>query len=245
MFIPRSRSERTNIGVCSRSARSKARQPNSNIPPRRREAGTDAWCPRGERVGRDEVALRGAGRQPGGRPHALDVPDHHRDLGVVAEPDELGHQRDSRPRGGGHRPRPGPAGRQRHSHRRQLVLGLHHRESRLAVRALPMFVEETVQLFHHARGRGDRVPGRDAHAAEHGAECGSGIAVNEDLPAILVHPGHGERIPFRHVLARVAETDVHRPAVQLHGGLLALELLFDGAVDLLDLDGEKLASRPT
>ena len=87
------------------------------------------------------------------------------------------------------------------------------------------------------------VPGRDAHAAEHGAECGSGIAVNEDLPAILVHPGHGERIPFRHVLARVAEADVHRAAVQLHGGLLALELLFDGAVDLLDLDGKKLAEQ--
>ena len=38
------------------------------------------------------VALRGARRQAGARPNALDVPHHRRDLGVVAIAGELRHQ---------------------------------------------------------------------------------------------------------------------------------------------------------
>ena len=64
----------------------------------------------GEERRRDHVALGGAGGEPGGRPDPLHVEDHAGDLGVVAEPGELAHERDSRAARGGHGPCPGPAG---------------------------------------------------------------------------------------------------------------------------------------
>ena len=46
--------------------------------------------------GEGDVLLRGAGRQAGRRADALDVEDHRRQLGVVGQAGELGHQRDAR-----------------------------------------------------------------------------------------------------------------------------------------------------
>ena len=46
-------------------------------------------------VAEEDVALHRARREAGGRPGALDVEDDGRDLGVVAEADVLGHERDA------------------------------------------------------------------------------------------------------------------------------------------------------
>ena len=70
--------------------------------------------------------------RPGRGADALHVEDDRRDLGVVAEPDELRHEGDARAGGRRHRARARPAGAEHHADRGELVLRLHDREGRLA-----------------------------------------------------------------------------------------------------------------
>src|ERR1035441_2333521 len=120
--MPRSRSVMTKTGVWNFSAKSKASMDMEKhswgeageymgclVSPWESSAGVvrSVWggrggklhgvlgIARGEQRGGDEVALRGAGRQAGGGPDALDVEDDGGDLGVVAEADELAHERDA------------------------------------------------------------------------------------------------------------------------------------------------------
>ena len=80
-----------------------------------------------------DVALRGARRQAGGRPHALDVQDDAGNFDVVAKADELGHQRNARAGGGGHGARARPSRAQRHADGGEFVFRLNDSEGRLAV----------------------------------------------------------------------------------------------------------------
>ena len=67
----------------------------------------------------EDVALRGARRQAGRRPDALDVENHARDFRVVGEAGELAHQRDAGPGGRRHRARARPAGADDHADARR------------------------------------------------------------------------------------------------------------------------------
>ena len=82
--------------------------------------------------GREQVPLRRARRQPGGRPHALDVEHDAGNFGVVREAGELAHQRDAGARRRRHGPRARPAGADHHPNRRNLVFRLDDGVGRLA-----------------------------------------------------------------------------------------------------------------
>ena len=107
----------------------------------------------GEERRRDDVALCGAGGQPGGGPDPLDVEDHAGDLGVVAQAGQLGHERDARAARGGHGPRTGPARSQHHAHGGELVLGLHHRVGGLPVRPVPVLGQVAGERLDQRRRR--------------------------------------------------------------------------------------------
>ena len=123
-----------------------------------------------EQVELEDVALAGPGRQAGARPHALDVDDDDGNLGEVRQADELGHQRDARarrwPSGPGRRPNRADG----HADRGQLVLGLHDGEGLLAIGLDAVLLEELLGVFREAAGRGDRIPGQHARAAEQHAQ---------------------------------------------------------------------------
>ena len=89
----------------------------------------------GQERGGENVALRGARGQAGGRADALDVPDHAGNFGVVGQTGELRHQRNARPGGRGHGARARPSRADHHADRGQFVFRLHDGESRFAVGA--------------------------------------------------------------------------------------------------------------
>ena len=72
----------------------------------------------------EDVALLGPGRHAGRRPGALHVDEHRRDLGVVAEAEQLVHERDAGAGRGRERAGAVPVGAENHAQRRELVLGL-------------------------------------------------------------------------------------------------------------------------
>ena len=143
----------------------------------------------------EEIALHGARRQAGRRPHALHVEDDRGNFGVVSQADEFRHQRDARTGGGGHGTRAGPSRAQSHADGGQLVFGLHHRKSgpagfRIDAEALQI----PDQRFHQRGGRRDRIPGDHRDAREHGTQRAGGVAFDDDLAGVLVHalgPGTG------------------------------------------------------
>ena len=123
----------TKIGVCSRSARSKA------------------WAREFERLGRvfrkqqhmlgvamrgigagDDVALLGARRHAGRGTGALHVDDHGRNFGEIGQADEFRHQRDAGPGGGGEGAGAVPRRADHDADRGQFVLALHDGVFRLA-----------------------------------------------------------------------------------------------------------------
>ena len=123
-----------------------------------------------EQRGGEHVALRGAGGQAGGGADALHVEDHRGNFGVVAQADELRHQRDAGPGGGGHGARARPAGAQRHADGSQLVFGLHDGVGGLAgFGIVPEALHVADQRFHQRGRRRDGIPGDHRHAGEHGS----------------------------------------------------------------------------
>ena len=76
------------------------------------------------------------------------------DLGEVGQADELGHQRDARPRRGRERAGPGPAGADGHADGRQLVLGLDDRERVRAVAVDAVLLEVLLELLGERRATG-------------------------------------------------------------------------------------------
>src|SRR3984957_14256075 len=74
--------------------------------------------------GREKVRLLGARWHAGGRAAALNVEQHHRDLGEIGEAEELLHQRNARTGGGSEGARAVPASADRNADRGDLILGL-------------------------------------------------------------------------------------------------------------------------
>ena len=146
--------------------------------------------------GEGDVLLRGAGRQAGRRADALDVEDHRRQLGVVGQAGELGHQRDARAGGRRHRAGARPRRADHHAERGDLVLGLDDGEARLAGLLVDAVLAQVVdQRLAQRRRRRDRIPGDDGDAGEETAERGGGVALDEHLPRRLVHPLDPDRRP--------------------------------------------------
>ena len=176
-----------------------------------------------EERGLEQVALRGARRQAGRRPDALDVEDHRRRLGVVRQAGELAHQRDAGAGRRGHRPRARPARADHHAERGDLVLGLHDRERRLAGRLVdPVLLHVADErLAQRRRGR-DRIPGDDGDAGHHAADRGGGVALDQDLAGGLVHRLDEERVLLGEVRFGVVPAGLERAGVQRDRlGLLA------------------------
>ena len=150
-----------NTGVWKRSARSKASlamwKHSLGLAGNSRMCLVSPW--RGVGAGQD-VPLLGARRHAGRRAGPLHVDDHRRDLGVVGQADQLAHQRDARPGGGGEGARAVPGRADHHADRRQLVLGLQDAEVALAgLGILAVLLAERLERVHHRGGRRDRVPG--------------------------------------------------------------------------------------
>ena len=103
----------------------------------------------GEKRGGENVALRGARGQTGGRTDALDVPDHAGNFRVVGEAGKFCHERNARAGGRGHGARPCPSRAQHHADRGQFVFGLHDGERGFAVGANA----EALHVFDHALGQ--------------------------------------------------------------------------------------------
>ena len=80
-----------------------------------------------------QIGLLGLGRQAGRRTAALDVEDHHRQLGHDAKADRLALERDARARRRGHRDRAAVGRAERRAHRRDLVLGLERHRAEVLV----------------------------------------------------------------------------------------------------------------
>ncbi len=115
-----------------------------------------------------QVRLLGLGRQSGGRPAALGVDDHQRELGHDREADRLALQRDARPRRAGDAELAGVGRADRRGDRGDLVLRL---EGGNAIFLQP---REAVQ---DRRGRGDRVA---AEEHRHVRQAGAGDQAQAD-----------------------------------------------------------------
>ena len=186
------------------------------------------------------VTLRSPCRQPGRRPHALDVEDDRRDLGIVRKTGELAHERDPGTRCRGHRPGPRPAGADRHPERRDLVLRLHDGEAGLAGFLVdPILAEIVNQRLTERRRWRDRIPGDDGHAGHQAADGGGGVAVDQDAALVLVHRLDQIRVAFLQMLFREGVADIERRPVDGHDLDLVPELLPERDLHLVELDPEQ------
>ena len=191
-------------------------------------------------VRRDDVPLHRPRRQAGRGADALDIEDDRGDLGVVAEPGELRHERDPGARSRRHGAGAGPRGAEHHPDRGQLVLRLHDRERGLAGLRIDAEAAAVVGERLRERGRrGDRVPSYHGNTRQHAADRGRGIAVDDDLARGRVHPLEAKRVRLLQVLPRPVEAAADRFQVDLDRLRLVLELLLDGALHLGHVDPEE------
>ena len=166
----------------------------------------------------------GARGQAGGGADALHVEDHRGNLGVVAQADELRHQRDARAGGGGHGARARPAGAERHADGGQFVFRLHDGVGGLAgfrIDAEALHVAD--QRFHQRRRGRDGIPGDHRHAGEHAAQRAGRVAVDDDLAGGRVHALHAVRIGLGEGLRR-RNSKPAWPAPQFSSAALAFFL---------------------
>src|SRR5690606_24380887 len=73
-----------------------------------------------------------------------------------------------------------PAGADHHADRRDLVLGLDHRETRPALLVDAVLLAILLESLGQRRRRRDRIPGANRRAAVNAAERGGGVAFDED-----------------------------------------------------------------
>ncbi len=176
-----------------------------------------------EERGADQIPLRGARRQAGGRPHTLDVEDHSRRFRVVGQTGKLGHQRDTGTRGGGHGARTGPSCADHHAQRRDFIFSLHYRERRLAGFLVDaIFPHVTDQRLAQRGRRRNRIPGHHRDAGHHAADRSGRVAFDQDFTHRRVHLFDPERILLGKIRFRVLPAGLERGGVQHHGlGLFA------------------------
>ncbi len=187
-----------------------------------------------------QVALLRARRHAGGGAGALHVEDHGRHFRVVGQADELVHQRDAGAGGGREGARACPRRADDHAHGRQLVFRLDDGVAvllRLLVDAV--LLAEALEAFHHRGGGRDRIPGAHGRAAEHAAEAGGGIAVDQDLVAGRVHLLEPDRQRTREVVLGVVVAERNRGVVRGQQRRLLRELLLRERADHLGVDADE------
>ena len=193
-------------------------------------------------VGAQQVALAGAGGQTGARPHALDVPDHGRDLGEIGIAHKLAHEADARAAGRGHGAGAGPACADHHADGCQFVLGLDDGIGVLAgLRVLAQAAG--VALIASARLE-EGVMGYQATKVKPAKTAPRAAAV---LPSMRTVPSlkpvmrlHPVRLVVDQVfLGPVVGRHDHAP-VQLDGLGLAAEVPGQRGLDLVHLDFEQI-----
>ena len=147
-----------------------------------------------EVVGRQDVALRHARRQPGRGTHAHDVPDDDGHFGEVRQATEFVHQRNPRTRGSGHGACACPTSTNNDPCSGQFVFGLDDG-------VVDAIVDCRAQLgcvfgdgIDQAGRRGDGVPGDDTHTTDQRTDAGCGVAVDEDLAGGFVERFDTERV---------------------------------------------------
>src|SRR5580704_5438768 len=94
-----------------------------------------------------DVALRGSRRQAGGGSYALNVPNHRRQLDVIAQAGELCHERNSGSSRGGHRACTSPSSAQNHADSGEFILGLDNSKSSFAIRAYAVLLHVINETF--------------------------------------------------------------------------------------------------
>ena len=190
---------------------------------------------------RQDVLLAGARRQAGRRTRALDVENHGRHFGVVAEAGELRHERHARARRRRHRPRPHPSGADHHAERGNLVLRLDHRVGRLPrLRILPVLLQVIDQRFAQRRRGRDRIPADEGDARHHAADRGGGVAFDQDhVLRLAFHRLDDEGIALREAGLGEVEAGLERVHVQLDRLELLAHLLPQRLLHLPHVDRQQ------
>jgi hypothetical protein len=163
---------------------------------------------------------------------------------VDGEAEELLHQADAGTGGRREAARAVPARTDHHADGRDLVLSLNDGEVillglRIDAEFLAMRREGLGQ-----RGRGcDRIPRAHRGAAEHRAETGRVVALDEDAVADLVVFHHLQLALLGEIGRSIVVAQPHRGVVQLDQLVLAGELLGDQAFDRLQMHRQQLCNR--
>ena len=131
-----------------------------------------------------KLSLLDLGGEPGGRASSLDHHHHQGNLGHGGETDELGLERQPRPRGDGARGLSRIACADGEPHRGDLVLGLMQTASQVVI--------DTAQIVGRRGRRGDGVHGHHVHSRSHDAQAHGLVSVHHHLGNVLVPGGHGE-----------------------------------------------------
>ena len=169
------------------------------------------------RVGRElDVALLGPRGHPRRWAHPLHVEEDGRHLGVVRQPDEFAHQRQTRPAGGRERARPRPPGSDHHPRGGKFVLGLHDREAvSPGLGVLPELVAERGEGVNERGGRRDRVPGGHRRPRVDAAKRRGGVPVDHDRVPVAVHRLEVDGQRAVEVLHRVVVAEVDREVIRV------------------------------
>ena len=99
-------------------------------------------------------------------------------------------------------------------------------------------------LLDQRTRRSDRIPGDDRASAEHGAQPGGGVALNNDFALSLVHPLNPKRVGLHQIRAGVVDADLHRLDIGVSGLDLGLELLSNRLFHFDHVDSEQFRHDP-
>jgi hypothetical protein len=138
-------------------------------------------------------------------------------------------------------PRARPAGPDHHADGRQLIFGLNHRISRVAVLIDAQPFQVADHRLHQRGRRRDRIPRHHRAAGKNRTQRACRVAVDDDLAGGFVHPLQSVRIGLRQVLFREIVAGLHRAPVQIRRFcLLRTELLHQRLANLLHVDVQQV-----
>ena len=171
----------------------------------------------------------------------MNIPDHGRDFGEIAEADEFGHQADAGSAGGGQGACAGPSCADHHADGGEFVFGLDDGVGSF----LGLWIAAGLggvgdHRFGEAGGGSNWVPGCKGKASEDGAGSAGGVAVEQD--GSFVEAGHAADaiglVVGQCLLGPVVGCGHHRP-VELDRFGFAVKIPVEGIFDLGHFDVEQ------